>query len=250
VTATLIGSFSLGDSIPGLSDTLDTVGNGLAELKSSVDSVTGEIGNLASTINGLAASVDAATAELVAGPFGAARDQLDQIKGSLERLNNVPDATAYLAGITASLAEAIDLLNGLVPDDYLADQIAAVQGAIDNTEAALDDFENTLKDLTAISDDIRKQTALLNDLDRALSDAADAAIEPLAAYTEQVSQLLNSGVSVVHYTGSLSSLGGEVDAVLPGSGIGSSEQVTAPLLVVQTANTATLAALKDVFGIG
>lgn len=249
MTATLIGSFSVGDAVPGLYDVFKDVGNGLTALKSSVDGVIGELGNLQSELNSLASDIDSTTAEIIAGPFNIANQNINAAKSALSELQGITDAGDYLDGVIANLNDAITLLESLVPEDYLSDQLASVSAAIDSLQSAVDDFENQLNDLSRISDDVRKQTALLGDIENTLQDASDNALTPIIQFNAALSQLLNSGVFVVHYDGTLQSLGTEVDGVLPGTGIGNDENVVGPVLVVRTANTATLAALKNVFGI-
>lgn len=247
MTATLIGSYSLGDAIPGMNDVLNSTGTGLTALKSSVDSVIGNIGALQSELDGLANDIDTSVQAITDIPFAAVQDQLTAASGALASLEGITDAGAYLDSIIGSLTETIDLLNSVVPNDYLAGQIAAVQAAVDDLQSSVDNFQSDLDDLTSIADDVRAQTKLLGDIEDTLQTASDDALTPIIEFNAAVSQLLNSGVFAVYFSGELQNLGSEVDSVLPGTGIGNDELVETPLLVVRIANAATISALRNVF---
>ena len=248
MTATLLGSYSLGDAIPGLKDALNAAGQGLQSLKGTVDSAIGTLNTLKGTIDGLASDLDSAKDGIVLGPVNELNDAIDTAQSLLSELLtlNAPD---YLSGAIAGLNAAVALLESLVASDYLNDAIAGVQGAINGQQARLDTLASNISDLTDIEDDVRLQTAALGSLANTLQTASNAVIGALVAYNQQVSEMLNTGVYVVAYTGPLSSLGSDVDGVLPGTGIGGSTNVSGPLLIVETANTSTLAALNNAFGL-
>lgn len=249
MTAELIGSFSLGDAIPGLAGTLSTVGAGLTAIVDAVNEVTGLLTALQVAINALASEIDSVSSDLIAGPFGQIQDQLTAISGALDTLEGIVDASAHIDTITAAINSTLSELAALDPSQYLTDQIGAVEAAKDAVQASVNGFQDSLSDMVSISDTIQSISSQLGELDRLLSGAASEALGPIAAFNEALSALLNTGVYVVHYSGALSSLGSEVGAVLPGTGIGTTEDITAPLLVTRSANTATTQALKDAFGI-
>jgi hypothetical protein len=249
MTATLLGSFSLGDAIPGANDALDQAGTGLIALKGAVDGALDNLSLLQSTLDGLANDLDGAKDDLLNGPIDEFQNAVDTAQQALDDLLAISDPNAYLGTIIAGLNDAIALLEGLSAPDYLSDSIAAVTAAVNGQQARLDALASTVSDLTDISDDVRAQTALLGEIRNTLQEAAFNAIDGIVAYTAMASELLNSGVYVVSYVGPLSSLGADVDAVLPGTGIGLSETVMGPLLITKTANAATVAAIKNVFGL-
>jgi len=248
MTAVLLGSFSLGDAIPGLADALKKTGAALQSIKGVTDTAIGSLSTLQNTINGLANDIDGAKSGLIAGPVGELNDAIDAAENLLNNLGSL-NPNAFLSDAIAGLNSAIALLSSLLASDYLGDALAGVTAAIAGQQSRLNSLVSDIDTLTDITDDVRNQTALLGDLRNTLQSASDATIGALVGYNEQVSEMLNSGVYVVSYVGPLSSLGSDVDGVLPGTGIGSSTNIAGPLLIVKTSNTATLTALNNIFGL-
>lgn len=249
MTATLIGSFALGDALPGLKDALEETGVALTTLKGVVDGAISTLSDLEAALDELASSVDSVKDDLIAGPVSEVQNAIDAAQTLLDDLDAITDPSLYLDGVIAQINDAIVSLEGLVPADYLADLIAGTNAGIDAQQLRLDANLAMVSDLTDIYDDVATYTAALGALESVLQDASDASIGGIVAYTEQMSELLNAGVYVVSYNGTLSALGSDVDGVLPGTGLGGSENVSGPLLIVQTSNTATLTALNNVFGL-
>lgn len=249
MTAILLGSFTLGDAIPGLTDVLDKTGQGLDTMRQAADTAIGAIGRAKDELDGLANQLDNIKSDLTSSALAPIYAALDAAQDLLSKLDAITNPADYLAGIIAQLDAAKAALLALIPADYVGDLIAGAQSAISSFEGNIRDLESQLNDLTDIAGIVADQTAFLNDIQDALGDALDATLGALAGYLDQMSQLLNSGVHVVSYNGQLSSLGSEVDAVLPGTGIGGSTFVAGPILIVKTADTATLSALNSVFGL-
>lgn len=249
MTAVLIGSFNLGDAIPGLNDVLDKTGGGLQDLKSVVDTGLGTLTQVAGELDGLANDLDALKDDITGVPFQAAQDLLTTAQSYLEDLEKFSGAN-YLKSIQTQLTAASTAL-GLITDaaQYLGDQITAVNAGIATLQTNVNELQQNLDDLTSVADRTNLLTDRIRGLRDTLANASNEAVGVIAGYLEQASQLLNSGVYVVHYSGQLNSLGGEVDAVLPSTGVGGSELVTGPLLIVKTADSATLGAIKSAFGI-
>jgi hypothetical protein len=248
MTATLLGSYSLGDAIPGLKSALSTTGQALQSIRGTVDSAIDSLGTLRSALNTVATEVDSTKNALTAGPVDEVNDAIDTAQDLLSNLLTL-DAADYLSDTIAGLNSAIALIGGLTASTFLADAISGVEGAIDGQQTRLDSLVEDVNSLTDIADDVRTRAAALGVLANTLQAASDNAVSALVAYNQQISEMLNTGVYVVAYNGALSSLGTEVDAVLPDTGVGSSTNVAGPLLIVESSNTAALAALNNAFGL-
>jgi chromosome segregation ATPase len=249
MTAVLIGSFNLGDAIPGLNDSLDSAGQGLQNLKSAVDKGISDLNNIVSSIDSIARDLDASKDSYLNEPFQKARDLASTATSYLSELRKL-SPSQYLDDLSQQLQLTSDLLSGLTDiDKFLQDQISAVTASISALDQEVNDLQQQINDLTSISDRVGLVTGEARSLLGDLSSAANEATNVIAGYLEQASQLLNSGVYVVHYNGTLNALGGEVDAVLPSTGVAGTENVVGPLLIVKTADTATLTAIKSAFGI-
>lgn len=249
MTATYLGGGTLGDAVPGLQEELGKVGEALEALKGVVDSNIGKIGDVQDKINGAAGDLNDAKNDLTAGPLADLQNAVDTAQAGLDDLANVGDAGAWLTDIINKLDETKSFLEGLNSATHLQNMIDAVNAGVDGAQAKVDGMQDDLEQLTDVESLVEQQTALLGEVESALQDASNAAIGGVIAYTEQVSQLLNSGVHVVYFNGSLSALGSEVDGVLPDTGFDSSAQVAGPLLIVDIANTAAFNALKAAFGL-
>ena len=249
MTAVLLGDYTLGDAIPGVKDSLDKTGEALTALKGAVDTaagtLTGAVNDLSNAVNDINDIKD----ETLAGPINELQGAVDTAQGALNDLLAITDADQYMAEILAQMDKAIALLQTLLPDDYLSEAINAVNSAVDAQQNRLDSALDDLQDLTDVTGEIDAVLDQINGVVNDLQNAANDAIGGIVAYVDQISEMLNSGVFVVSYEGALSSLGSEVDAVLPDTGIGGSTQVAGPLLIVKTSNTATLAALNSAFGL-
>lgn len=248
MTAVLLGQFTLGDAVPGLRDVLESTGQALQDLKGVVDAGIATLGLLENQINSLAQDLDSLKDDYLRGPIDELQSAVNAAQGLLNDVINQL-ASQYLSGILSKLDEAISLLRALSANDFLTDQIAAINSAIDGQQSKLNNLTSQLSTLTDIADDVAALTAPLGDLRNRLQTSANEAINGLIAYNEQLSQFLNSGVFVVRYNGPLSTLGSDVDAVLPNTGLDGFVEVAGPLLIVQTANTASLAALNAAFGL-
>jgi hypothetical protein len=249
MTATLIGELTLGDAVPGIRDALVTVGDGLRALKAVTDAQIGLIRSAQSEINGLAADLDAAKSDLISGPLDEFQAAVDAAQGALDDLVAIADAPAWLTGLIGQLDAARALLVSLDPSSHLADMIAAVQGGVNGAQARLDSLAATLDSMTDISGLVSAQTAALGLIADALSAASTAAIGALAAYAEQVSQLLASGVAVVHFVGTTGNFGGEVDSAIAGSSLSPAGASTGLAMLVSATNPTTVANFKALFGI-
>lgn len=249
MTAVLIGEFTLGEAIPGLSEWFNTTGVGLQGLASSVSNQLGVISSIADDIDGLADDLNDAVDNIIAGPLGTVKDAASVAQSALDALRLITDASAYLSGIIQSLNDVATDLALLDPTQYLTDVINSTSAAVSSLEQAATNFSGYLSDITSVQNEFGIVSAALRGVESALQSALDAANSAIEVFLLGLDQLAHSGIYVVHYNGQLSSLGGEVGAVLPGTGIPGTEFVVGPLLIARTLDPASAAAIRAVFDI-
>lgn len=252
MTAVLLGQFTLGDAVPGLKDALDAAGQGLQALKGVVDGALGTLGTIANNINSLASAIDAVKNDFLSDQVSALQDLIDSTQGLLGELQALPapQLALRLPNLIDDLTASLALLDALDPTQWANDQISGLQSAIDAQQDKLDAALAQVQDLTNIADDVAGLTSALTDLQDTLQNAADDAINGIVAYTEQLSEMLNDGVYVVSYTGTLGNLGSDVNSALSlATGLNSGDLVSGPMLIVKSSNTAALAAINGAFGL-
>lgn len=248
MTVTYLGGITLGDAIPGLKDSLDIVGGALQTLRAAINANSALLQSGIDAVTGAMSDLEAAKDSFVGGPIGLANSKIDAAQGLLDEISSITDASAYLAAALAGIDAGRALIAGIAAPTYLSDQITAVNAGVDGLQGEANALVATADDMTDVTQLTAEQMAAVQNVKNAIDQAAQDALVGVVAYVEQISQLAASGIHALWYQGQLSSLGSEVDAALPETGLSGSTVVAGPLLVVDTANTAGLAALEAVFG--
>ena len=249
MTAIYLGSRTLGDAIPGLSDSLDTVGNGLDLIRDTVGAAVGQLNAITGQLQGLVDDYIDAVGDLAAAALAPALNLLQQARDYLDQLNAILDPNAYLGAVIAQVSSALALLQSLTGSDYLDNLLDGANAAISSAEALVNSITEPLGALNAISDGVASAIGALDDVVDNLQGALNDTLDAINTYVEQASQLLNAGVHAIEYTGNLDQMGSEIDSAALLSGLGPNTPVTGPLLFVASFDTATVAALKAAFGL-
>ena len=252
MTAVLVGSLSLSGAIPGLDKWLTDAGNALQKLSGQAKDATGVLSDAASLLGSAADGLDGITEDLISKPFDALEIQITTVQGLLDDLDGfVGSPSDYLQSQIDIINSAVD---GLVDqleeaEEFLQNRIDAMSAGLSGFQGQLDELENQLTNALSVQNLVSGAIDSLNALNNTLDDAIDSATDSISDFLEALSQLSNSGIYVVHYNGTLNNLGGEVDAVLPATGVAGDNYVVGPLLVAQTVNGPSAAAIRSVFGI-
>jgi hypothetical protein len=248
VTVTYLGGGTLGDAIPGLSEALDEVGKALQALKAAVDANSALLQSGIDAVSGALQDLENAKDALVSGPIQAVNDKIDAAQDYLASLANV-DPFGFLQAALAAIDAARALLESLIPANYLASLIEALNAGIDGLQGQANELIATADDMTDVTQLTAAQMAAIQAMKNALDAAANAALAGLVAFAEQLSQLAASGIHTFWAESEpLSDLGSSLQARLGDTGFDASTNVTGPILIVDVANTAGLAAMVQVFG--
>jgi|GEM_PF-4814286 len=248
MTVTYLGGITLAEAIPGLSESLGAVGGALTNLRDTIAANSALLQSGIDAVTGAMQDLESSKDAFVGGPIEAVNGKIDAAQGLLTSISSITDASAYLSAALAGIDAGRALLAGLVPSTYLADQVAAVNAGVDGLQGEADTLLGTADSMTDVTALTAEQMAAVQNVKNAIDLATATALSGVVAYVEQVSQLAASGIHAFWFVGALSSMGSEIDAALPDTGLGGSTVIAGPVLVVDTANTAGLAALEDVFG--
>lgn len=249
MSATYLGGRTLGETIPGLAEALGAIGDALNKLRAAIEANSALMQSGLDALSGAISDLDAAKNAIIGVPFQAVQEQLTAVTGLLDELKTLTDASQFLNKALAAIDEAKNQLLALAPTDFLEKNINQVQSAVSDLGNKVSGFQDDIEDLTSVSNLTSEGLGALQNIKNAIDTANQEALAGVTAYAEQLSQLAASGIHAIWYSGQLSSLGSEVDAILPDTGIGASTFVTGPILVVDTANSGALSALQAIFGI-
>jgi hypothetical protein len=194
---------------------------GLASLSAALDSLKKVVDLQSTTLATAHASI-----KLVAlADISAQLDASLQVSASLQA--NIQDPASYLAALVSGIAQLTVNINALVPALALAGQLSA--------------------NLSVTAELSAKKAAITAAIDALLAIQAALNVALNAAVNISVGFLDSAGVHVFLFTGPLANLGTEVDAfVSVNSGISGSTAVRVPVLVVETSNGGTVAALQAI----
>lgn len=249
MTVIYLGSRSIGESIPGLTDALATTGEAVRYLRREADGAIGQIGVAVGLLTSAISDIESAKDGLLANARDPVSAAFSTANSLLNQLQNMLDPNLYLSNLIASLGMLAAQLNLLSGAAYLSQQIAGVQAGINSFQAqlaALDaEFDTATNGMTYIGDALAKVT----EVSSALYAANAATLGALANYTAMLSGLANSGVHAFGYTGAIGSLGAELDAATPASGVSGGAEIGGVILFAKTADATTLSTLESIFGL-
>lgn len=249
MSVTYLGGGTLGDAIPGLGAALDKVGQALNALKAAVAANSAALQSGIDAVSGALSDLESAKDALTSGPIAAVNDKIDAAQDLLSNLAGIGDASAFLNQALAAIDAARDLIAGLIPANYLADQIAALNAGVDGLQNEANALIARADDMTDVTQLTAAQMAAVQNIKNALDNAVNDALAGAVAFAEQLSQLAASGVHTFWVNAEpLGDLAASLDAHLGDTGFGASTQVTGPLVIVDVANTEGLAAIGQVFG--
>lgn len=249
MSLTYLGGGTLGDAIPGLGEALNQVGNALNALKAAIQANSDLLQSGIDTVSGALQSLEDAKDGLISGPIQAVNDKIDAAQDQLTALGNLTDASGFLNDALAAIDAARDLIAGLVPGNYLADQIAALNAGVDSLQNEANDLIGRADDMTDVTQLTAAQMAAIQNVKNALDDAVNDALAGVIAFAEQLSQLAASGVHTFYASAEpLNTLSSSLEAKLGDTGFDASTLVTGPIIIVDVANTAGLTAVGQVFG--
>lgn len=247
MTTEYLGGLTLGQAIPGLLQSLMLVGDALQMLRAAVNENSALIQSGIGAVSGAMSDLESAKDDLTNGPIAAINDQIDTAQGYLADLG-VADAGLFLSAALGAIDMGRTYVEGLLPDDYLANAIASVSGGIGAVQSQADGLIGTADDMSDVTQRTTEQMTAIQAVKNALDSASFQALTGVVAYAEQISQLAASGVHTFWYQGTLGAMGGDLDGALPASGLSSGSVIAGPVLVVDSDNTTALAALQAVFG--
>ncbi len=249
MTVIYLGSRTVGESVPGLSDALSATGEGLRNMRSAADLAIGQIGVatglLTSALGDLESAKDGLTAEAL-GPLNSAFGQANAL---LSQLQSLLDPNAYLSNVVLGLDDLLTALGLTSGAAYVAQQIAGVTAGVASIQSQINGMVSELDDMTNGMTYLGDALAKIGEVTSALTAANAATLGALVVYTEMLSGLANSGVHAFGYTGAISALGSELDAATPASGVFGPATIGGVILFAETADATTLAVLEDIFGL-
>lgn len=249
MSVTYLGSLSLDLAIPGLKGSLDAVGGALNTLRSAVGAQMALLQTPLTALEGAVSDLDATKSAFISGPIDALNGQVESAQDALTAMSSLGDVGAFFASTLAAIDAGRAIVAALSPEAYVAQQIAGLNAGVDGLQGQLDGMVSGVDDMTDVSSVTSAQVAAIQSVKNAVDQAVTAALVGTIAYAEQLSQFAAPGVHAFWAAGgTLSGLGGEVAAAVPGTGMSGATVVAGPLLVVDATNTAALAALQAMFG--
>lgn len=246
MSVTYLGKLTISGAIPGMSVALTSVGQALTNLKATCEAQFAALLSASASIDAQASAVLAAK---VAIRIPATADIQAQLDASLaigaQLTADVGVPSLYFAGLLEGLAEVKANLSVLVPSVALSAQIDASASVSEDMTAKLAAVDLQLDALVSIAFAINVAAGALAAIQGALSVAISAVLGALSLYASFVGVFGNAGVATFLYSGTVASIGTELDAAISAdSGFGGALVVHIPFFVYDAANAGAVGGMR------
>ena len=276
MAGTFLGAVTIGGALIGLSVGIGQVDLAFTAFRETVQTQTlaieasvSTLGTLSSQLEGIGAVVisigDVLTGLKASLRLPVAGDIDAQIAGILQAQTNLgvslTNPVAYITGLIAGATQAITNLSAAVPTVQIAGQISATAGLLLVLQAKVAAIDLALAGLDVPIAQVQAQGAAIVSAAAAIQVAVDALAAIVAALDAAIAAadialaqldsiqatLATPGGYAFLYSGTLAGLGAGLDAVTPLSGLAMATNVLVPVIVVQQADGAAVAAVNATY---
>ncbi len=252
MSATYLGSFTVGGALVGLETAFNEVGSALQSLKATVDTELGNIANAQTAIDAQVDAIGTAKAAIrvpAVADFQAQLDAAVALGASFDL--QLSDPAAYLSGLLDGIAQLQTNIGQLQPQLAIQGQIDATASTELTMTAKIEAVDAQLEALATISTAIATQLTAIGNIRAALSAAVSAVLGALSAYASMLAELGTAGAHVFLFEGNLGDIGTDLDAAIAGLGAGvgidASTPVKVPIVAVDSGDSAKVQAVDAVF---
>jgi len=248
VTASYLGSFTVGGALPGITVDLTAVGNALVTLRDVVIATSGNIQLAVSSLNGQAAACISAKAAIRVPAVASPEASLNAaINFAADFSVQAQDPTLYLTGLLRGLAEVQSNLALSLPSVAVNAQLAAALEQQASFELQVDTIDASLEALVSISAALGGISASLSAVISACGAAVAAASAALVEYLSFTANLTATGAHCLLVETTTANVGAELQAAIDTIGIGAGVSVRLPVVLVEASNTSASTAIDATF---
>ena len=248
MTASYLGSFSVGASIPGAYVQLESLGVALAALRDACLSAKAALdtgGNSCSAQG--SACISAKTAiriPAVASPEASLNAAINFAESFGEA---VLDPAAYVTGLLSGLAAVQSSLSLTLPSVAVDTQLDAAIQQQASFGLQVEAIDAELDGLVSISGSLDLAASALFAASAALQVAIDAANTALTAWLSYRGGLAATGAHCLLVQTTVANVGAELQGAINSIGIGAAVPVKLPVVLVEASNAPAISAMDATF---
>lgn len=252
MTVTYRGSLTVAGAIPGLSIALGTVGQSLTNLQAVASAQFAALLAASATINAQVSAVLTAKAAIRIPATADIQAQLDaSIAIGAQLTADVGNPSVYLAGLLEGLVQVEASIGSLAPSVALSAQIDASASVSADMSAKLAAVDLQLAALADVAVAISAAAGALAAIQAALSVAVSAVVGAISVYAQFVGVFGAAGVHGFLYSGTVASIGTELDAAIAAdTGFAGGLVVHLPFFVYDAANAGAVSGMRLVISQG
>lgn len=249
MTTTYLGSMTLGAALP-LPASLS------ARLAAELDKLYQAIQGGIVAVDGLKSQLDYQASAVLDAKVSIRVPAVSDFEISLGAINaqigalsvQVTDPSLYLSTLTAGIAQCAANIAAISPPSVaISGQLGALTVALGNVSAKISAVDLQLELLDIVASALLSLSGICVTLSSHCAAVIATVASLLAEYLTLENYFGASGVHLFTSTATVGTLGGELAAALPGTGLGAGTAIHGPVLIVETSNGSGMTAVDAVF---
>lgn len=248
MTATYLGSHTVGNSVPGIRVEMDHLAIALSNLRDAAQVALTGINMCSLMLNAQAIQIPSIKSAIRIPSVAMPQANLDAaVNFANAFLPAITDPLSYLSQLLAGLTSVQANLSAALPVVVVDTQLAAAQLQAASFGAAVDAIDAALAALDDLGSALLAILAACSPVHAALSAAITAAGNAIIRWQAYTATISASGAHCFFVEAQLQNVGAELQSVLASSGIGATVVVRVPVVLVEQGDASASLAVDAVF---